>query len=378
MSDRPAPRPRPSALELAPRPTAEPAPRPSSPSEPAPKSSSVARPSSRSQRRRAERHVGRRHRLRFAFQILAGLLVVAGMVSFGILVRSDDSTPPTKQRRPVALPTRSAAGANLAYPTLVSAFLGGAASDLAAVTTYDYRSLDDALNAGLAVTTGAYRRAYREALTGDLARTALEQHVVHTFEALDLGIGEMSADGTVAKVLVFGEQRVTDDNTGPDAEVSPVTLCATLRRDGNRYRISDLVEGASAGLPPGGPDLPVAAEAARSEVVNLLSYQRADFDADLQRAIAGATSPLREQIQTNAVQTKSGMEKGNYDLTGSVTAIGVVRTDANSATFLVAADSNRLVDGGDSPSVDHLRYEVTVTRTSAGWAASRITSVDGT
>jgi hypothetical protein len=329
---------------------------------------------SRAQRRRAEKVVGRRLRLRTVLQVLLALLVAGGITTFAVVLVRDDSHP---THRATPSPSPTASGANFLDPNLVSMFLGGAASDLAAVTTYDYRSLDDALNNGLAVTTGPYRKAYRDALTGDIGQTATAQHVVHTFELLGIGIGEINARGTRAKVLAFGRQRIVDDTTGPNAAISPVTLCATIRRDGNRFRISDLVEGANAGLPPGGADLAVAAEAARSEVVNLLSYRRASFDADLQRALAGATSPLREQIQKNAADTQAAMTKGKYDLSGTVTALAVVRADADTVTMLIAADSSRLADGGTAPNVTQERYEVTVTRTTDSWAASRVSSVDG-
>jgi hypothetical protein len=274
-------------------------------------------------------------------------------------------------------PAVTANGAGFADPELVSAFLGGAASDIAAVTSYDYRNLDDALNAGLAVTTGAYRAAYQDALTGDLAHTAVEQHVVHTFDLLSLGIGAVNASGTQAKVLVFGRQNVTDDAGGTQPLVSPVTLCATIRKHGDQFLISDLVEGASAGIPPGGPDLRVAAEAGRSEVVNLLSYRRANFDLDLQRALAGATAPLSDDIEGNAASTHAAMIQGKYDLSATVTAIAVKNAGAGSVTLLVAADALRVPDGAGEPVLTHPRYEVTVTRTLQGWAASRVTEVDG-
>jgi hypothetical protein len=330
---------------------------------------------SRAERRRAEKDAGRRQTLRLGLQIAGALLAVIVVVAVVLAVTSGGGAghkPPA-----TATKTPAATGANLADPGRAVTFLGAAASDVAAVTTYDYRKLDDALNAGLPVTVGAYREAYRTALTGDLARTATAEHVVHTFELLDIGIGQMNASGTVAKVLVFGRQRINDDRTGPNTQVSPITLTVTIRRDGSRYRISDLVEGMDAGLPPGGPDLAVAAAAGRDEVVNLLSYRRADFDTDVQRAVSGATSPLREQITKDAPATKQAMIKGKYDTTGTVTASAVVRADAETVTFLVAADAGRLVDGTTAPTVSQQRYEVTVTRTLDGWAVSRVSSVDG-
>lgn len=338
------------------------------------------RPPSRSERRRAERRAGRRawrSRLIRTRQVVAVLCIVAGIAAFAVLdadhhYRSRAGASAPGPARPPAV-----AGAGLAQPERAAAFLAGAASDIAAVTSYDYRSLDNALASGSAVTTGNYRRAYRAALTGSLAQAAVADHAVHTFGLLALGIGEMNGAGTQAKVLAFGQERVTDDATGTVPTTAAVTLCATVVRRGDRYLISDLVEGANAGLPPGGPDLPMAAEAARAEILRLLSYRRADFAADLQQALAGAVSPLREQIEQNASDTESAMTAGKYDLSATVTAVAVERAEPNALTLLIAADSNRLTDGAATASVSQLQYEVTVVRTTSGWAASRISPVGG-
>jgi hypothetical protein len=331
-------------------------------------------PLSRAERRRAERDAGRQMVARRALQAATLTLVAIVVVSLVMLVMGNRST---STGHPAARSSPTVTGANLADPGLVTAFLSSGGTDIAAVTTYDYRSLDDALNAGLAVTTGKYRAAYRAAMTGDLARTATAEHVIHTFEVLDIGIGQISADGRRAKVLVFGRQRITDDRTGSRTDVSPMTLTATIQRDGNRYRISDLAEGADPGLPPGGPDLDDAAEAGRAEVTSTLSYRRDSFDADLQAAVDGATSPLREQLKHEAAATQRAMINGKFDMTAAVTATAVVRADTDTVTLLVAATETREGDDASTPIETHRRYEVTVTRTLDGWAASRITSVDG-
>jgi hypothetical protein len=311
---------------------------------------------------------------RRALQAATLTLVAIVVVSLVMLVMGNRST---STGHPAARSSPKVTGANFADPGLVTAFLSSGGTDIAAVTTYDYRSLDDALNAGLAVTTGKYRAAYRAAMTGDLARTATAEHVIHTFEVLDIGIGQISADGRRAKVLVFGRQRITDDRTGSRTDVSPMTLTATIQRDGNRYRISDLAEGADPGLPLGGPDLDDAAEAGRAEVTSMLSYRRDSFDADLQAAVDGATSPLREQLKHEAAATQRAMINGKFDMTAAVTATAVVRADTDTVTLLVAATETREGDDASTPIETHRRYEVTVTRTLDGWAASRITSVDG-
>jgi hypothetical protein len=327
---------------------------------------------SRAQRLRAERNA-RRIRLQRVLQVAGGALSVVIVIAVVLALTSGGGGNAARSAPPK--PTATASAANLQFPAAATAFLGSAASDIAAVTTYDYRHLDDALNAGLGVTTGTYREQYRLALTGNLALTATAEHVVHTFEVLGVGLGAMT--GAQAKVLVFGRDRVIDDYTGPEGRVSPITLTATIKHIGNRYLISDLAQDGDPGLPLGGPDLAVAVDAARTEVVNTLSYRRSDFPGDLQHALDGATSPLREQLQAAAPDVRAAMTAGNYDTSGTVTATAVVRADSDTVTLLMAADETRAVDGASEPTVITHRYEVTVTRTETGWAASRISSVDG-
>ncbi len=232
-------------------------------------------------------------------QVGAAVVAVGVVATLAVVLSGGDSNP--KRSAPPS-PSPTASGANLLDPNLVATFLGAAASDIAAVTTYDYRNLDDALNVGAGrhdrgvprrVPHGADRRSRADGHRGTrrpLLRIARRRHR-----------RDRRGRRRKRRCSSSGRQtRITDD-TRPDRtpHVSPITLCATIRRDGNRYRISDLVEGANAGLPPGSPDLPAAAEAARAEVTNMLSYPRADFDADLQRALDGATDPLREQLQQN-------------------------------------------------------------------------------
>lgn len=271
----------------------------------------------------------------------------------------------------------AAPGARLDNPDLATAFLAGAASDIVAVTTYDYRSLDEALQAGLSVTTGRYRTAYEQALTGPLAATARSRHVVHEFAVLKLGIGQLNAAGTEAKVLIFGQQQVTDDSTHGKQVSSPVTLVATIERTGPQYLISDLAQGANPGLPPGSRDLTVAADSAATEVVNMLSYRRAAFAADLQRALSGATGALHTQLQQAAAATRATMKKGGFDLSGTVTAVAVEQAQGDTATMLVAATVNRQATAGGAARSTPVRYEITMNRTAGGtWLASQANVVD--
>ncbi len=62
-----------------------------------------------------------------------------------------------------------------------------------------------------------------------------------------------------------------------------------------------------------------AVDAAGTEMANLLSFRRAHFDADFQRALAGATGALKSDVQSKKDVTLSTMTKGKFDLVGAVT-----------------------------------------------------------
>lgn len=334
----------------------------------------------RAERRAAERRASRaaetvrRSRNEIMVQTLGAVVLLAVAASFVAVRLEGGSSGGGRAAATTPGPSPSASfppGAWLAHPALASAFLAAATSDVAAVTSYDYRNLDSALSAGVAVTTGSYQVSFRAALTGALGATARAEHAVHTFTSSAMGVGEMSADGTEAKILVFGVQQVTDSTT-PQPASTPVTLCATMVRSGNRYLISDLVQDADAGLPPGSPGLAAAAEAARSEVVDVLSYRRSHFEDDLVRAVRGAASPLRDQVEQGGPALRTAMTKGHYDLSGDVTSIAVERANGASATLLIAADADRLPDGGGTDTVTQQRYEVSVIESSGVWSVNQI------
>lgn len=345
---------------------------------------------SRVARRAAERKAERRRtrdRRRVVAALVAAMLVGGGVAVFVVAARRHPARAAAERSSNVAVQSTSAPasstqsrpalqGAYLTDPDQATSFLAGATSDLAAVTSYDYRHLDDALSVGLAVSTGAFKASYQAALTGPVAVDAKQQHVVQSFQLINAGIGSVSSDGSEAKVLVFGVQARTDDATHGQPRMSLVTLTATIDKLGAAYLVSALdTDGTNAGLPPGSVDLAYAAEAGRAEVVNVLSYQRGDFAADEQRALDGATGALATQIRSTATSTRTAMQHGHYDLSGAVTAIAVERAQGATATLLVAATAYQVDDQGMQDEGDEQRYEVTVVQQQGRWVASAITPV---
>jgi hypothetical protein len=288
----------------------------------------------------------RRLRIRRWLAVVGVIAAVVGVTLFVVAATRPEHTSPLRAA-PAAM-TRSSevaattaasgaapkvSGATLVNPGLAQSFLAAASSDLAAVTSYDYRHLDDALSVGLSVTTGAYRDAYRAALTGPVAAEAREQHAVQTFRQLAAGIGEIDPDGRHAKVLVFGLQTRREDSTHGKPSSALVTLTATIERDGDAYLISGLdTSGANAGLPPGSADLTYAAEAGREEVARSLH--------------------------------------------GAVTALAVRSAEGSRVELLVAATGYQVAGDGTRTAIGHGRYEVSVALVDGRWRTTAITPIE--
>lgn len=286
--------------------------------------------SSRLARRRAERRA-RRHLLRVG---LFGLCV-AGLVAALVLLLLDGAgSGSAPAGGSTGTRTGSTVDAELGDPDLADAYIAAATSDLAAVTSYDYRHLDDALSAGLSVTTGAYRTAYRTALTGDLAAAARRNHTVQNFDLLRAGVGYLAADGSSGVVLAFGTETVIE---GDRTSTSALTLTATLQRQGSTFLISRLEVGTNPGLPPGTQAMLTAAEAGRERVLTLLGAQ-------------------------------PGVQ-------AAVSAIAVERADGDTVVLLVAGTATETGSGGTPTVVTDGRYEVTVVRQGGRWTATDVTSI---
>ena len=265
--------------------------------------------------------------------------------------------------------------ARLSYESRSQAFVAGATSDILAVTSYSYRTLQSDIDNGAAVTTGAYRKRYRAALSGPLGATARRLHRTQTFELSTAGIGRMSTDGRSADVLLFGTQGVRDDTTGGQTHDSLVTLDATIDRSGDTYLISGLEIGGNAGLPAGTTGLTDAAEAARSEVAAVLTMRRAHLTADHSAALDGSVDPLRAQLTAQAAAVRRAVTNGKYDLTGEVTALAVQSASGNTATLMVAATGDRTTASGASRVASDGRYVVTVVRVQGQWYVTTLDPV---
>lgn len=119
-----------------------------------------------------------------------------------------------------------------------------------------------------------------------------------------------------------------------------------------------------------------AVNAAATEMLNLVSFRRAQFDSDWQRALSGVTGAVRGDVEKKKQLTLDAMNKGKFDLDGRVThkaLEGPVGTGAKRGyTVLVTIEGYR----STAPDATlQQNFEVTVVRQGERWLASDINNV---
>ena len=119
-----------------------------------------------------------------------------------------------------------------------------------------------------------------------------------------------------------------------------------------------------------------AVDAAATEMLNLVSFRRAHFDADWQRALSGVTGAVRSDVSKKKQLTLDAMTKGKFDLDGRVThkaLEGPVGSGKKRGyTVLVTIEGYR----SNAPDATlQQNFEVTVVRQGKKWLASDINNV---
>jgi hypothetical protein len=274
---------------------------------------------------------------------------------------------------PITSPTATGASdsAGFADQSAVNDVLSAAKTAVQTVDSYDYRKLAAAKLAGEKVSTGAFLTRFDVSLLGSIKASASKAKTVQQATVEKIGISSLS--GNQASAVALGRLQVTDTEH-PGGHSTPLTLGVTLHSSGGTWRISDMTDlGASGTLqatPPGTPGLTAAVTAGAREVVDLLSYTRNNFSADLSRALNGLTGPLRAAQQAQASSLKSSMLSGSFDYAGAVRAVGIETASGTSLLMIVCATGTRLDNTGKALESGPLRYEIGVSYTGDRWLVS--------
>jgi hypothetical protein len=119
-----------------------------------------------------------------------------------------------------------------------------------------------------------------------------------------------------------------------------------------------------------------AMTAAATEMLNLVTFSRARFNADFQRALDGATGSLRSDVEKNRSTTLNTMTKGKFDLYGRLThkALEAQVGSGKKRGYVVLVTINGYRStAADQPVQQNL--EVTVLNIKGKWLASDVTNV---
>ncbi|HEY8301373.1 MAG TPA: hypothetical protein VIG48_05715 [Jatrophihabitans sp.] len=261
---------------------------------------------------------------------------------------------------------RAAGDAELTDAPGVQALLAAATSAVQTVDSYDYRRVDANRAAGDKVTADAFRPQYDLAMQR-LAKPAAAAHTVQQAVVQKVGVTALAGDR--AGALALGRLDITSA-ADPAGSSSDLTVGITLQRSGHTWLITGMTDladqGEFAATPPGNAALVGAVTAAGHEVVHLLSYRRAEFAADFDRALAGLTGPLLAQQTQRRAGLLASMTRDRTDYTGQVRSIGVESASGSSVLVVVCASGYSTVPGSP-PQSGTERFEVGVQYVGGRW-----------
>ncbi|HSY15690.1 MAG TPA: hypothetical protein VK816_06865 [Jatrophihabitantaceae bacterium] len=120
-----------------------------------------------------------------------------------------------------------------------------------------------------------------------------------------------------------------------------------------------------------------ALTAAEQVSVNLMSYRRADFNADFARAVSGTTAPLTAQLQAEKQTLLGELTQGKNDATANLSAGAVAKTQPtpDSIVALVVVDAFSVSSSGTSTLVNHSRLQLTMQDVKGKWLASNFETI---
>lgn len=119
--------------------------------------------------------------------------------------------------------------------------LAAAKTCVGSITNYDYRKLSASEQAGLACTTGTFQSQYKQAMDTVVAKLAPQTKTVQTFQVADAGIESVSSDGSQWVVLVYGQQAVTNAQSGSSTpRLDILSARVTLEKVGGQWRVAEL------------------------------------------------------------------------------------------------------------------------------------------
>ena len=116
-------------------------------------------------------------------------------------------------------------------------------------------------------------------------------------------------------------------------------------------------------------------KAGRQTVVDFTTYKYQSWDADVQRVLADATGPFKDEFSTTAGQLKGPVVANKATSQGEVLDAGMVSTDTDSAQVLVVADAKITNTAAADGQLRRYRIKLDMVRVGDAWLTAGLQAV---
>lgn len=116
-------------------------------------------------------------------------------------------------------------------------------------------------------------------------------------------------------------------------------------------------------------------KAGRQTVVDFTTYKYQSWDTDVQRVLADATGPFKDEFSMTAGQLKGPVLANKATSQGEVLEAGVVSMDTDSAQVLVVADAKITNTAAADGQLRHYRIKLDMVRVGDAWLTAGLQAV---
>jgi len=118
-----------------------------------------------------------------------------------------------------------------------------------------------------------------------------------------------------------------------------------------------------------------AATAAGRLIVNLDALSAPTIDKDMRRVVDGATGTFKKQFTKSQKQLKTYVLQQKITSSGTLRSVGVIRSDTDTATVLVAVDRTFKDSGHPKGVVANDRWKVSLEKHGGRWLVAELEPV---
>jgi Mce-associated membrane protein len=107
--------------------------------------------------------------------------------------------------------------------------------------------------------------------------------------------------------------------------------------------------------------------AGRQMAVDFMTYKYQTWDADVQRVLANATGPFKQQFSSTAASLKTQVVQNKASSQGEVLEAGIISMDSDSGQLLIVVDAAIANTSAPNGQLRHLRVKLDMVREGDRW-----------